>query len=440
MGFVKIASVKTPEEARGLWSSFLDLSERNREHRVCTVPEKIENGSRLFLADGQSFVLFAEDKFLDTAYGPGIYVYLDVFAGDGCDDERMKKYTEILKGRKPDAFTDEIPEGVLPEGFLFMRQESKPIPFTFDEATYHDFERKMDIVLQGSGYFVLQEANLRVNYALADFSKEKLLDRMLPEFSEEEKKRFALEVESSFERTFEQVSSMTHFSYEHLPHISPVVTSLVNGERYDAWVLGKGIILKEIQFRTFYPSEKCLPELVQREKVRRAEKARTQATKAQEEAQAAAREQQQAAQVQASAVNRQAASQTMQTTWQPVSGNGGDWQEHIVRTGGCGWAKGGLNLINGKATLTNKRFSFTASKLGQIDKLLFNNVSGKDCNFEFLLSEIVNITETKQGIADALEIQLKNGQIYKCSFHELLKYTSHEWLATIKATMNNYQG
>lgn len=422
MGFVKIASVKTPEEARELWSSFLDLSERNREQRVCMVSEKIENESRIFLADGQTLVVFAGDKFVDTAFGPGIFVYLDVFASGECDNEYMKKHTEILKGMKPDAFTDEIPEGVLTENYLFIRQESKPIPFSFDEATYHDFERNMDIVLQGSGYFVLREDNLRVNYALADFGKEKLLERTFPEFSEEEKKQFALDVENSFEKTLKKTSSMTHFSYEHLPHISTVITSLVNGELYDAWVLGKGIILKEIQFRTFYPAEKCLPELAQREKARRMEKARAQQ----------------------SVSDQQAESQTNQATWQQntttqqtVYGNGDDGQEYTVKKGNCNWAKSPMVIQNGKAKLTNKRFIYTMGKLGTLGNALLNTVTGSDKNFEFYLSDIAQLSEAKQGFAPTILFTLKNGQQYNCTFIKTMGmgYDTAEWLTQIRLVM-----
>ena len=440
MGFVKIASVKTPEEARKLWSSFLDLSERNREQRVCVVSEKIENGSRIFLTDGQSFVIFAKDKFVDTAFGPGIFVYLDVFASGECDNEYMKKHTEILKGMKPDAFIDEIPEGVLTENYLFMRQESKAIPFSFDEATYHDFERNMDIVLQGSGHFILRESNLRVNYALADFSKEKLLERTLPEFSEEEKKQLALEVENSFEKTLEKTSSMTHFSYEYLPHISPVITSFVNGEMYDNWVLGKGIILKEIQFRTFYPAERCIPALVQCEKARKAERERIQAEKTEEEARTAAQAQQ-------STCNQQTTGQATQTVWQQNTASQQNmdvrqrqYGNYIIREGNCSWAKGGLNLLNGKATLTNREFCFSSMKFGQMGMVVLNKFTETGSEFVIPLSEVVEVAEAKQGLAKALEFHLKNGQAYKCSFRDFMKDTTDEWLVAIRTAVSNYKG
>ena len=263
MGFVKIAHVDTLEEAREIWSSFLDLSERNREQRVCEVPEKIENGSRIFLADSQSFVLFAGDKFVDTVSGPGIFVYLDVFANRE-QFGYMKQHNEIFMRMKPEAFADGPLEGAM-EGFLMVRQEAKPIPFTFDEATYHDFGRKMDLVLQGSGYFVLRHANMLSNYALADFNREKLIEQTLPEFSEEEKQQLAQDVENAFEKTLGSLSE-THLAYEFLPHLSNVVTAFVNEQLYEKWVLGKGIILKTVEFNNFYPAERCIPALVQFEK------------------------------------------------------------------------------------------------------------------------------------------------------------------------------
>lgn len=450
MGFVKIAHVDTLEEAREIWSSFFNLSSIDQKQHVCVVQHKIENGSRIFLKDGQSFALFAEDKFVDTVSGPGIFVYLDVFAGGECDNKYMKKHTEILRGMKPDAFTDEIPEGVLTENYLFMRQESKPIPFSFDEATYHDFGRKMDIVLQGSGYFILRDANIRVNYALENFNKEKLLEHTLPEFSEEEKKQLALDVENAFEKALGSLRD-THLPYEFLPHLSNVVTTFVNEQLAEKWVLGKGIVLKEIQFKTFYPAEKCLPELVQCEMARRAEEVRAQAAaKAKEEARTAAQAQQQAAQAQASAVNQQAASQNNQTTWQQnaATQQSTQYQQnmetqrgcYLIREGNCSWAKGGLNLLNGKATLTNREFSFSSMKFGQMGMVVLNKFTESGSEFVLPLSEVVEVVEAKQGLAKALEFHLKNGQAYKCSFRDFMKDTTDEWLVTIRTAVSNYKG
>lgn len=432
MGFVKIAHVDTVEEAQEIWSSFLDLSERNREQRVCTVPEKIENGSRIFLADSQSFVLFAGDRFVDTVSGPGIFVYLDVFANRE-QFGYMKQHNEIFMRMKPEAFADGPLEGAM-EGFLTVRQEAKPIPFTFDEATYHDFGRKMDLVLQGSGYFVLRHANLLSNYALADFSREKLLERTLPEFSEEEKKQLALDVENAFEKTLGGLSE-THLAYEFLPHLSNVVTAFVNEQLYEKWVLGKGIILKTIEFQNFYPAEQCIPVLAQFEKERKAEQARAQAAKLQEEAQAAARAQQ------------QAASQATQTGWQQNAENQQNMEvrqlqsgNYVIREGNCSWAKGGLNLLNGKATLTNREFRFSSMKFGQMGMVVLNKFTETGSEFVIPLSEVAEVVEAKQGLARALEFHLKNGQAYKCSFRDFMKDTTDEWLVTIRTAVSNYKG
>ncbi len=440
MGFVKIAHVDTVEEAREIWSNFLDLSERNREQRVCAVPEKIEDGSRIFLADSQSFVLFAGDKLVDTVSGPGIFVYLDVFANRE-QFGYMKQHNEIFLGMKPEAFADGPLDGAT-QCFLFKRQEAGPIPFSFDEATYHDFGRKMDLVLQGSGYFVLRHANLLSNYALSDFSREKLLERTLPEFSEEEKKQLALDVENAFEKTLGGLSE-THLAYELLPHLSNVVTSFVNEQLYEKWVLGKGIILKTIEFHNFYPAERYIPTLVQFEKARKAERERAQAAKAQEEAQEAARAQQQAAQAQESAGNQQMASQAIQQATQYQqnmevrqlqSGN------YVIREGNCSWAKGGLNLLNGKATLTNREFSFSSMKFGQMGMVVLNKFTETGSSFQFSLSEVAEVVEAKQGLEKALEFHLKNGQAYKCSFRDFMKDTTDEWLVTIRTAVSNYKG
>lgn len=447
MGFVKIAHVDTVEEAREIWSSFFDLSSIDQKHHVCVVQRKIENGSRIFLADNQSFALFAGDKLVDTVSGPGIFVYLDVFANRE-QFGYMKQHNEMFMGMKPEAFADGPLDGTM-ECFLFKRQEAGPIPFTFDEATYHDFGRKMDLVLQGSGYFILRHANLLSNYALADFSREKLLERTLPEFSEEEKKQLALDVENAFEKTLGGLSE-THLAYEFLPHLSNVVTAFVNEQLYEKWVLGKGIILKTIEFHNFYPAEQCIPALVQLEKTRKIERERAQAAKAQEEAQAAARAQQQAQQAQQSASNQQATSQATQTGWQQntASQQTTQYQQnmetqrgcYLIREGNCSWAKGGLNLLNGKATLTNREFSFSSMKFGQMGMVVLNKFTESGSQFVLPLSEVVEVVEAKQGLAKALEFHLKNGQAYKCSFRDFMKDTTDEWLVTIRTAVSNYKG
>lgn len=473
MGFVKIAQVETPEEAKEIWSSFLDFSKRNQEQRVCEVPEIIENESRIFLDEDQSFVLFAGDKFVDAVSGPGIFVYLDVFSAGECDERHVKKHIEILRGAKPDAFADEIPEGTMPKGILIKRQESGAIPFTFDEASYHDFGRKMDIVLQGGGYFILEEANPWVNYALAEFSREKLTERTLSEFPEEEKKQLALDVENAFEKTLERFSS-SHFAYEFLPRVTETVADYVNEELYDSWGLRKGIILKEIEFNSFYPAEQCLPELAAREKARREEAARAQEAKAREEkmqeakAQEEVRVQQQDIRnqqeqqmkqsmpnppVQANGTNPQAADYTNDrqnmnvsqnvTVQPPVQGHRDSGQERTIRTGNCNWVKSSMVIQNGKAILTNQRFVYTINKFGTLGNALLNSVTGSDKNFQFPLSEIAELSEGKQGIAPTILFRLKNGQQYQCTFTKPLGmgYDTAEWLAHIRIVMkeNGFQ-
>lgn len=449
MGFVRILRVETPEEAGEVWSSFIDLSERNQEQRVLAIPEIIENGSRFFLKEDQALVLFAGEKYVDSVVGPGSFVYLDVF-DNGEYNDVMKKHTELLRGMKPEAFADGILGEELQEAFVIRQKEGNPIPFTFDEAMYHDHGKKMDMVLQGSGYFKLKQADLLVNYALAGYNKEKLLERALPEFSEEEKKQFALDLENAFEKTLVKLSSLLKTSYDELPFLSEWITFYANEELNDKWELGKGIMASTVQFNAFYPTEQCIPALIQYEKARKAEQARTQAAKAQEAARAAALAQQQAAQAQTSTVNRQTENQAAQTTWQQntttqqnvapqqqVYGNGDDGQEYTVKTGNCNWAKSPMVIQNGKAVLTNKRFIYTMGKLGTLGNVLLNTVIGSDKSFEFYLSDIAQLREAKQGFAPTILFTLKNGQQYNCTFTKTMGmgYETAEWLTQIRLVM-----
>lgn len=426
MGFVRILRVETPEEAGEVWSSFLDLSERNQEQRVLAIPEKIENGSRFFLKEDQALVLFAGEKYVDSVVGPGSFVYLDVF-DNGEYNEVMKKHTELLRSMKPEAFATGILGEELQEAFVIRQKEGNSIPFTFDEAMYHDHGKKMDVVLQGSGYFKLKQADLLVNYALADYNKEKLLERALPEYLEEEKKQFALDLENAFEKTLVKLSSLLKTSYDELPFLSEWVTFYANEELNDKWELGKGIMASTIQFNAFYPAEQCIPALIQYEKARKAERERAQA----------ANQTAQTIWQQNTATQQSVNYQQNAATQQQVYGNGDDGQEYTVKTGNCNWAKSPIVIQNGKARLTNKRFIYTMGKLGTLGNALLNTVNGSDKNFEFYLSDIAQLSEAKQGIAPTILFTLKNGQQYNCTFTKTMGmgYDTAEWLTQIRLVM-----
>ena len=149
-------------------------------------------------------------------------------------------------------------------------------------------------------------------------------------------------------------------------------------------------------------------------------------------------------------MNQQAASQTAQTTWQQntTSQQTTQYQQnmesqrgcYLIREGHCSWAKGGLNLLNGKATLTNREFRFSSMKFGQMGMVVLNKFMETGSEFVIPLSEVVEVAEAKQGLAKALEFHLKNGQAYKCSFRDFMKDTTDEWLVTIRTAVSNYKG
>ena len=413
MGFVRIASVETPQEAREIWNCFLDLSDMNQEGRFYSISYNIQNGGRFFLKANQSFVLFLGEKFVDAIVGPGMFVYLDVFENGKCD-ALEEKHTMILRDKNPEFFADDISQEVQIEGIVFNRQEGKPIRFAFDEARYYDKQRDMDIVLQGSGYFVLTQAEPLVNYALSQFDKKRMLENTLPEFSDEEICQLASDLENAFEKTLVKLSN-SRFSYERLPYVTDSLTSFVNEELDNSWVLGKGIMAKTIEFTAFYPDEKSMLGLVEYERMKRSEKTVTPQPTSQSQN-----------------VNPQQNINYQQNmNYQPTYGNQGMPQEYIIKTGSCDWYKDGTSTMQGKATLTNKRFSFVTSKLAQVDKMLFSQLDEGNRGFEFLLSDVLNIMEDNQGTSYALIFKLKNGVCYKCSFSKFFTITTGEWLASI---------
>lgn len=445
MGIVKIASLETPEEAGTIWNQFLDFSNINQEQRFCVVSNNIQNGCRFFIKANQSFVLFSGDKFIDSVLGPGMFVCLDVFE-NGKSDEHQDKHTKILRENNSSAFAGTVSSETQMEGIVFNRQEGKSIRFTFDEAKYFDCKRNMDIVLQGVGYFILTQADPLVNYALCDFDKNRLLEYTLPSFTEEEINQFAIDLENAFEKTLVKLSNI-RFSYERLPYVTDYITSLVNEEMDDGWVLRKGIMAKTIEFTEFYPDEKSMLGLVEYERKRVLQKEKqSQGTNLKQNF-----NYQQNADYNKNANVKQDVDYSrnenykqdvnyqQNMNYQSAYMNGGMVQEYVIRTGSCDWYKDGTSTMQGKATLTNKRFSFVTSKLAQVDKILFNTLDDSDRGFEFLLSDVLNVIEDNQGASYGLIFILKNGMRYRCSFSKFFTVTTGEWFANILGVLNQYK-
>lgn len=93
-------------------------------------------------------------------------------------------------------------------------------------------------------------------------------------------------------------------------------------------------------------------------------------------------------------------------------------EEVILKKGMCSWVKSPLMVQNGKAVLTNKRFTYKKGKLGQLDSSLFNAIVGTSSNFEILLSDLAGIKEGKQGFSKTLILVTKSGQEYNCFFYD----------------------
>lgn len=407
MGFIEIAVVQSPPELEGIWNNYINVDDKKiRDHfnkhdenvRFTIIDEKIGDGTRFFVGKGQSVILFSGDKLVDYCIGPGAFLYHGTFE-NGMYTSKTKEWSSLIRKNSEnfcEAFdlNDEITCVVLD------MSQGRKLPFTFDEAVYHDISLDMDVVLCGSGYIEVGEADPLITFSKEEYDRKRLLKYAFPDFSEEEEKELAVDFENAFEKTLIELKEV-NINYHRLPYCAHKIIELANRELAKKWIVDKGISVKEVAFSSMYPDEKSVEAMV---KIKRERKVVSQ------EADYEWKEQHQA---QPQQFNQQTAQQGQQYME----------QEFIIKTGGCNWIKTPVLIQNGKGMLTNKRFIYKKGKLNFIETGFANKIMGGDKNFEFPLTELKAIGIGTQGIQKTIILQLRNGESYNCFFYEM-----EEWV------------
>ncbi len=440
MGFIEIASGKQTEVISGLWKNYVDLRTIEQADSCVKAEEELFNGSRIILGEGQSFVLFSGDKFVDGITGLGAFVYHDSFECGRYVPE-TKEFAEIIRSAQPDAFTD-IPNRLEQNGYCIQRKAGERITFTFDAAAYHDSTLGFDLVLQGKGYFEIQTANMLTVYAGAGFSKERFLAQMEPVFSEEEKKLLSEEFETAFEKVLIHLRE-SDISYQQIPYRSEKVLGMIKKELKAVWEVKRGITACSMDFISIYPDEAGTLALVKyykengrpKEEPHKKPEERVQPQKEETVKQTRQEEQPQQAWTE-QRVNEPQPEDVQDAEYRQIAGNSqmerfsydsqkGLGAEVVLKKGVCNWIKKPLLILNGNAVLTNQRFSYKKGMLNFVEGLVANKFVGNGENsFEFHLSELVGIGEGVQGLTKTIVFYLRDGRSYHC-----FVYDKENWLA-----------
>lgn len=415
MGFIEIALVQSPSELVGIWNDYINTDDekiRERFHkqdekvRFTVLDEKIGDGTRFFVGKEQSVILFSGEKLMDYCIGPGAFLYHSAFE-NGMYTSKTREWSALIRENSEKFCEASDPSDEITCVVLDMSQ-GKRLPFTFDEAVYHDISLDMDVVLCGNGYIEVGEADPLITFSKEEYDRKRLLEYTLPDFSEEEEKKLAVDFENAFEKTLIELKE-NNIDYHRLPYCSHKLIELANRELSKTWIEDKGISVKEIAFSSIYPDEKSVEAMVKIKRERNA---------ASEKTGSAGQEQYQTQwQTQANQQTAQQSLQGQQTTQQSMEA------EFIVKSGGCNWIKTPALIQNGKGTLTNKRFIYKKGIWNFIETGIANKIMSGDKNFEFSLTELKAIEIGRQGMQKTIILQLKNGVSYNCFFYEM-----EEWV------------
>ncbi|MCM1539598.1 MAG: hypothetical protein NC254_14520 [bacterium] len=452
MGLIEIALVSDSSELVGVWDHYINTDDKKMRDRFLqqeekirfvTIDEKIYDGARFFVGKEQSVMLFSGNKLVDYCIGPGAFLYHGVFE-NGMYTSKTKEWSALVR-KNSEKFCETVDADGKIFGIVLDMSQERKIPFTFDEAVYHDISLNMDVVLCGSGYIEVGEADPLMTFSREEYDIKRLFEYTLPNFSAEEEKELAVDFENAFEKTLIELKEID-IDYNRLPYCAPRIIELANRELSKKWVVDKGISVREIAFSSIYPDEKSVEAMVRIKRQRNAASAtagpavpppsgqREQQTAWQgqqgQQGQQTAWQEQQGQQGQQTAWQEQQGQQRQQTAWQERQGQQGQqtaWQgqqgqqtageEFVVKTGGCNWIKTPLLALNGKGTLTNKRFIYKKGKMNFLESNIANKIMGGENYFEFPLTELAAITIGKQGIQKTIVLQLKNGVTYNCFFY-----------------------
>lgn len=263
MGFVEIASIRNAEEAACMWKEFIDFSRQETEEfyeATC----RIEDGSRFFVGKNQAVVIFSGERFVDYAVGAGAFIYHESFAC-GNYTKKTRRHSQMLRGADPDAFADFIAPGETVSCICLNMGKTVRIPFTFDEALYHDNFYGIDLILLGRGFLEAGRADPILQYAFAGFDKSRSMkqtEQTAFAISEEEQGVLAKEFEDAFEKTLIQMRD-ADMKYSDIPYQTEEILERICAELDKKWDLKRNISARYMEFAEIYPSEESLRKMIE---------------------------------------------------------------------------------------------------------------------------------------------------------------------------------
>lgn len=274
MGFIEIALVQNSSELKGIWNNYINTDDKkirdrfNKQDenvRFTIIDEKIYDGTRFFVGKGQSVILFLGDKLVDYCIGPGAFLYHGTFE-NGMYTSKTKENSSLIR-KNSEKFCEAFDLNDEITCVILDMSQGKKLPFTFDEAVYHDISLDMDVVLCGNGYIEVGEADPLITFSKEEYDRKRLLEYTLPDFSEEEKNVLAVDFENAFEKTLIELREV-NINYHRLPYCSHKIIELANRELAKKWIVDKGISVKEVAFSSMYPDEKSVEAMVKKKRER----------------------------------------------------------------------------------------------------------------------------------------------------------------------------
>lgn len=257
MGFIEIAAVNSSEELSGIWSKFYDISKAELRGRITALPKKITDGTRIFLKNGQSFIMVSDNKISDYIAGAGAFVFHSAFEPYKYTVKSGSRYN-ALHSEYPDMFGSHSENAVC---YLVNTDEKIKLPFEFSEAAYYDKNFGFDIFLQGSGYFEIGVSDVLACFVRSGFDLENFAQRDFLNISEDGKNELAAAFENMLKSALSDMRELD-IDYDKLMYNTDKIVSLINGSSQSGRYLPNGVEITDIEFTSICPDEKSIMEIV----------------------------------------------------------------------------------------------------------------------------------------------------------------------------------
>ena len=248
MGFIEIASVKSPEELAGIWNDFNDVSKSEKGIHRFTAEGNIKDGTRFFLGSGQAVAVYTNsaEEIADYVQGPGAFVFHSALEAGKYTPRNNSMVLETIRQTEPDKLPEFIDASGITGLAIMNFSDTERIFFDFSEAVYYDGKYNISITLQGSGYFDIGTADV-----LACIGAD-----------EEESGK---NISAGFEELLKSaLNSMRDYDVDYdklMYHTDEIASQINSDERINQYLpMGKEIV--SIEFSSIYPDEKSVMEIV----------------------------------------------------------------------------------------------------------------------------------------------------------------------------------